>query len=343
MFGNPNRIAIMTMTSFSLLDRWTSTVRILAEIDCSDDTPHAARLGQAVWWAWRRGLDLSGLQLGGADLGGARLRGRGLREVDLQQAILRGADLRDTDLRDADLSGADLAGADLSGAILRGAVLRDTDLRAVDLCGADLSGADLAKADLSGAVLRGTALRDTDLRRVDLYGADLSGADLSRAVLGSIPVVSALDSRILAAIEAGGGLETAAWHTCETTHCRAGWAIKLAGPAGEALEEALGAAIAGTSSMPRADRGCRFRTSTRAIPTRLPIWRGRRRGRRDRRTGVARVRHSSGTPAAAGTGPRQRSLSTLGDGRLRGRDRPCPRRFLGLRPSARRGGPVRPR
>jgi len=211
VFGNPNRIAIMTMTSFSLLDRWTSTVRILAEIDCSDDTPHAARLGQAVWWAWRRGLDLSGLQLGGADLGGARLRGRGLREVDLQQAILRGADLRDTDLRDADLSGADLAGADLSGAILRGAVLRDTDLRAVDL-----------------------------------YGADLSGADLSRSVLGEVPVVPAIDARILQAIDTGGRLETAAWHTCETTHCRAGWAIKLAGPAGEALEEALGAAIAGT-------------------------------------------------------------------------------------------------
>jgi hypothetical protein len=199
------------MISFSLLDRWTPTVRILAEIDCPDGTPHAARLGQAVWWAWRRGLDLGGLKLNGADLAGAKLRGRNLREVDLRHAILRGADLSDTDLRDADLSGADLAGTDLSGAVLRGAVLRETDLRTADL-----------------------------------YGADLSGADLSGAVLGSVPVIPAIDASILAAIEAGGRLETAAWHTCQTTHCRAGWAIKLAGPAGEALEEALGAAIAGT-------------------------------------------------------------------------------------------------
>ena len=27
-----------------------------------------------------------------------------------------------------------------------------------------------------------------------------------------------------------------AFHTCETTHCRAGWAITLAGEAGKALE-----------------------------------------------------------------------------------------------------------
>ena len=26
------------------------------------------------------------------------------------------------------------------------------------------------------------------------------------------------------------------WHACETTHCRAGWAVTLAGEAGKALE-----------------------------------------------------------------------------------------------------------
>ena len=26
------------------------------------------------------------------------------------------------------------------------------------------------------------------------------------------------------------------WHTCETTHCRAGWVVTLAGDAGRALE-----------------------------------------------------------------------------------------------------------
>ena len=27
------------------------------------------------------------------------------------------------------------------------------------------------------------------------------------------------------------------WHTCETTHCRAGWVVTLAGDAGKALED----------------------------------------------------------------------------------------------------------
>ena len=27
-----------------------------------------------------------------------------------------------------------------------------------------------------------------------------------------------------------------AWHTCDTTHCRAGWVVHLAGDAGYALE-----------------------------------------------------------------------------------------------------------
>ena len=27
-----------------------------------------------------------------------------------------------------------------------------------------------------------------------------------------------------------------AWHTCETTHCRAGWVVHLAGEKGKALE-----------------------------------------------------------------------------------------------------------
>lgn len=27
------------------------------------------------------------------------------------------------------------------------------------------------------------------------------------------------------------------WHTCDTTHCRAGWVVNLAGPTGYELEE----------------------------------------------------------------------------------------------------------
>jgi len=32
-------------------------------------------------------------------------------------------------------------------------------------------------------------------------------------------------------------LDMGKWHTCETTHCRAGWVTTLAGEAGKRLEE----------------------------------------------------------------------------------------------------------
>jgi hypothetical protein len=32
-------------------------------------------------------------------------------------------------------------------------------------------------------------------------------------------------------------LEMETWHTCETTHCRGGWVVTLAGEAGKKLED----------------------------------------------------------------------------------------------------------
>ena len=119
------------------------------------------------------------------------------------------------------LSGADLGVADLRGADLRGA----------NLSGADLGGADLGVADLRGA---------------DLRGADLVGADLVRAELPSgVPIVADIDAAILAAVETpGNSLDMSDWHSCDTTHCRGGWAITLAGAEGAALEERVGTATA---------------------------------------------------------------------------------------------------
>lgn len=34
------------------------------------------------------------------------------------------------------------------------------------------------------------------------------------------------------------------WHTCEKTHCRAGWVVTLAGAPGKELEERFGTALA---------------------------------------------------------------------------------------------------
>ena len=134
-------------------------------------------------------------------------------------------------LRGANLSGADLSGADLIGAYLSGA-----DLRGANLRGANLSGADLSSADLSGAYLSGAKLD----------GADLSLANLSGVIgLPDAPVIAGIDAAILAAIEAGGELDMCRWHTCETTHCRAGWAITLAGERGKELERLYGPSMAG--------------------------------------------------------------------------------------------------
>lgn len=146
-------------------------------------------------------------------------------------------------------SGADLSDADLSGAYLRGAYLRGADLSGADLSGAYLSGAYLSGANLNGASLHGANLNGADLSDANLTGADLSDARLHGVNLSGVeevPFIPALDSKILAAIEAGGSLEMGHWHTCETTHCRAGWAIHFAGEAGKKLENAYGSAAAGS-------------------------------------------------------------------------------------------------
>ncbi len=99
--------------------------------------------------------------------------------------------------------------------------------------------ANLRDADLGGAYLRGADLRDADLGGADLGGANLGEID------AQVPKVEHLEQRILAAIEAGGKLDMGNWHKCQTTHCRAGWAITLGGEAGAALETKLGPATAG--------------------------------------------------------------------------------------------------
>lgn len=83
------------------------------------------------------------------------------------------------------------------------------------------------------------------LTRAVLTCAVLTCAVLTGATRGLDALrVDNLHTKMLAAIEAG-GLEMATWHTCETTHCRAGWAVVLAGDAGRVAEALLGTAAAG--------------------------------------------------------------------------------------------------
>jgi hypothetical protein len=52
-------------------------------------------------------------------------------------------------------------------------------------------------------------------------------------------------------------LNMSQWHTCETTHCRAGWIVHLAGEKGKALEAATSTAHAARAIYRASDPGCR--------------------------------------------------------------------------------------
>ena len=164
-------------------------------------------------------------------------------EEDGTYADLRGADFKETDLKETDLMRANLMGANLMGANLMGANLSNTNLRNTNLIGANLRNANLGGADFMDANLRNTDLTGADLKDADFTRADLTGAVFRGA---EIPIIPQIDAAILAAIgEKPNTLRMNTWHTCHTTHCRAGWAITLAGEAGAALEAAVGPAAAG--------------------------------------------------------------------------------------------------
>jgi hypothetical protein len=135
--------------------------------------------------------------------------------------------------------------------IKRGESLSEADLSEADLSGADLSGANLNRADLYDADLSGADLSEADLRGANLSGADLRGANLSGAKTDfEIATPEQAAPRIIAVAKAAlepNALKMAYWHTCETTHCIAGWAIHLAGEEGKALADKFNPHIAGLS------------------------------------------------------------------------------------------------
>ena len=164
--------------------------------------------------------------------------------ISLEYADLSDADLRRADLRGEDLRGANLRRAGLRYAVLRCADLRCADLRCADLRGADLRGEDLRGADFSGANLRGANLtranlRDANLSDANLRDANFSGANLQDVDWGDvdIPVVKNIHKRVYEAATTG------ALNMGETTHCRAGWAIVLAGKQGRKLRKKYGTSV----------------------------------------------------------------------------------------------------
>ena len=52
-----------------------------------------------------------------------------------------------------------------------------------------------------------------------------------------VPVIENIHQKVFEAASKPDGLDMGHWHTCNTTHCRAGWVVFLAGPEGKKLEE----------------------------------------------------------------------------------------------------------
>ena len=52
------------------------------------------------------------------------------------------------------------------------------------------------------------------------------------------PIIQNIHQQVLAvATQKTDSLNMSEWHTCDTTHCRAGWVVFLAGEEGKKLEE----------------------------------------------------------------------------------------------------------
>ena len=52
----------------------------------------------------------------------------------------------------------------------------------------------------------------------------------------NIPKIENIHQKVLEAVSKPEAFDMSTWHTCETTHYRAGWVVHLGGPAGYALE-----------------------------------------------------------------------------------------------------------
>jgi uncharacterized protein YjbI with pentapeptide repeats len=245
--------------NFEIKNRFSGAVMFSCELSAEiAGRSYGLKLGFAVRKAIEARAYLAGAYLAGANLAGANLAGAYLARADLARADLADAYLADAYLADADLARADLAGAYLAGAYLAraylaGANLAGADLARAYLAGANLAGADLARADLAGAYLAGAKnIPETNgSESIQQAPADRRARQQERAArfrerFPDVPVVEHLDATIVALVESGQGkLDMSSWHTCETTHCRAGWAVQLAGEAGKELDSRFGTEDAG--------------------------------------------------------------------------------------------------
>ena len=91
------------------------------------------------------------------------------------------------------------------------------------------------------ADIRGADIRGADIRGANLIGADLTGTRFSFDYKAD----PSLKGKVLKAVQAEGcALKMDQWHSCETSHCIAGWAVTLH-PEGKELESKSTTYLAG--------------------------------------------------------------------------------------------------
>jgi hypothetical protein len=221
------------MTTFQIKSRFSAEIKF--ECELSDEVAarsYSLQLGFAVKKAIEADADLANANLAGANLADAYLAG----------ANLAGANFADAYFAYANLADANFAGANLAGAYFAYAYLVGANFAGAYLAGANFAGANLVRAKNVPETNGSESLPEP----ADIKERQRLRAEAFRARFPDVPIVPDLDATLLQVIESGAGrLKMSDWHACETTHCRAGWAVHLAGAPGYALEKQYGVEDAG--------------------------------------------------------------------------------------------------
>ena len=198
-----------------------------------------------------------------------------------------GGDLYLKDTSISSLGGLQSVGGNLD---LRGASISSLgSLRSVGgdlyLRGASISSLGSLRSVGGDLYLQGTSISSLGALESVRGGIDLRGAPIAdigrlQSVGGSlyldagyperggqippdVPTIPDIHQAIYAAASAPGALDMSHWHAeCGTTHCRAGWAVTLAGEAGAELERRWGTGTAAAFIYMASDPGL----------TQLPDW-----------------------------------------------------------------------
>lgn len=119
---------------------------------------------------------------------------------------------------------------------------RSATLADVVDAGIDVRGIDYDELVLAGVDIRGVPTQDL-LDAGIWFGREYAGIDVAGLY------VYRLHRAVADAVgDHAEHLDMGTWHTsCGTAHCRAGWAVTLAGEQGEALEESVGTERAATT------------------------------------------------------------------------------------------------